>query len=209
MPRIHPFLFAAVVLVAPAGSPAGAQPTQALVAGPLTVAAPALPSALGTFALRETSIQADPLLGTYYRYGLGARRVHAVVFVQPALSRDGTPLSADSVVAGAIRSFKGLPRTTPGGYARFQVTRDAADTLSVGARRVAGHVVAAITSRGAVEAVRETYVYPLGSRYVRVLIDVDGTPAEGGTPDGAAERARIDEFVRAAVRAVAAAWRLE
>lgn len=137
--------------------------------GTLTIAAPALPPAVGAFTPRETCIQADPLLGTYYRYGPGARRRPA----RPRRSRAIRLTRCKS--AGDVSRGTWSPRTRASARTRPSAPRTSTASAPV---------TSACSSTSSARAGR-------------------------GGADEAAERARVEEFVDEAVRAVAAAWRLE
>jgi hypothetical protein len=168
-----------------------------------TVSAPALPKAVGNFRLSETSIFDDPLLGVNYSYSFG-RSLHVTVAVQPARTLEGGAATADYIVNRAAQSFRTLPRTTPGGTQDFTIVRDTADTLLIGSRVVPGHIVAAQIRRGSAERYDAWYIYVLGDRYIRVMVQNMGTGAAG--PDSQAMREEIEQFVRLIVPSVASAW---
>jgi len=168
-----------------------------------TVSAPALPKAIGNFRLSETIIFDDPMLGVNYSYNFG-RSLHVDVAVQPARTLEGGAATADYIVNLAVRSFRTLSRTTPGGTQDFTIVRDTADTLLIGSRVVPGHIVAARSRRGSAERYDAWYIYMLGDRYIRVMVQNVGTGAAG--PDSQAMREEIEQFVRLIVPSVASAW---
>lgn len=168
-----------------------------------TVSAPALPTAVGNFRLSETTIFDDPMLGVNYSYSFG-RSLHVDVAVQPARTLEGGAATADYIVNLAVRSFRTLSRTTPGGTQDFTIVRDTADTLLIGSRVVPGHIVAARSRRGSTERYDAWYIYVLGDRYIRVMVQNMGTGAAG--PDSQAMREEIEQFVRMIVPSVASAW---
>jgi hypothetical protein len=169
-----------------------------------TVSAPALPKAVGNLRLSETSIFDDPMLGVNYRYSFG-RSLHVDVAVQPARTLEGGAATADYIVNLAAQSFRTLSRTTPGGTQDFTIVRDTADTLLIGSRVVPGHIVAAQIRRGSsAERYHAWYIYVLGDRYIRVMVQNMGTGAAG--PDSQAMREEIEQFVRLIVPSVASAW---
>lgn len=166
-----------------------------------TVSAPALPNAVGNFRLSETIIFDDPMLGVNYSYNFG-RSLHVDVAVQPARTLEGGAATADYIVNLAARSFRTLPRTL--GIEDFTIVRDTADTLLMGSRVVPGHIVAARSRRGSAERYDAWYIYVLGDRYIRVMVQNTGTGAAG--PDSQAMREEIEQFVRLIVPSVALAW---
>ena len=166
-----------------------------------TVSAPALPKAVGNFRLSETSIFDDPLLGVNYSYSFG-RSLIVTVAVQPARTLEGGAATADYIVNRAAQSFRTLPRTL--GTQDFTIVRDTADTLLIGSRVVPGHIVAARSRRGSAERYDAWYIYVLGDRYIRVMVQNMGTGAAG--PDSQAMREEIEQFVRLIVPSVASAW---
>lgn len=182
---------ALLLLLAAGALPAAAQPA----AAPAAVSAPALPHTVGIFRLYATTVHADSMIGVNYTYTLG-RNLTATVAVHPSPTLQGQPATADSVLAGAVGSFKrNLPPGTAGG--RVALLRDEPDTLVVGTRVAPGHVVAAYAGRRA----RVWHVYFLGSRYVRVMGEVTGPI---GVPEQPADV--LDAFARQVVPLVVAAW---
>ena len=181
------------------------QSPSASASGSPTVSAPALPKAVGGFRLSETSIFDDAMLGTHYSYGLG-RNLYATVAVQPSLTLERTPATAEYILSRAAQSFRTLPRTTPGGIPSFEIVHDSPDTLVIGSRTVPGHIVAAKVRRGSGERYEAWYIYFLGSRFVRVMAQSLGTST--AAPDSEAVQRQIKEFVRSVVPAVVSNWQL-
>lgn len=184
--------FALVALLSPLSAAAQAQ---AHPPAPRVVSAPALPMELGDFELVDTRIYADSLLGTWYTYAAG--REHRVnVMVQPshAFDEDAGP---GEIVARAVRSFKGgRGALAPGATREF--IHDRPDTLDAGGEALPGYLVALHERAQGAERLVVLHVYPLGSRYVRVMSTLSGGPAELD---------RAARFVRELVPAVIAAWR--
>lgn len=199
-------LVTVLLLLTSGQAPLGAQqPAPEPTSRSTAVSAPSLPTPFGGFRLLETRIFADTMLGTHYSYGLG-RHMHATVAVQPSLTLDRTPATAEYIVTRAAQSFRTLPHTTPGGIPRFEIVSDTQDTLVTGSGEYPGHIVGAKVNRGAGDRYEAWHIYFLGSRYVRVMVRSLNNYTDD--PDREAVRQQVENFVRSVVPAVAAAWQL-
>jgi hypothetical protein len=160
------------------------------------VSAPALPGNVGSYELTETRIFADSMLGTWHSYSRGRdRRID--VMVQPSLTLERHPATAQDITARAVSSFKSV-RTGRAGPTEFALVVDRRDSVTLGARTFPGHVVAAIARGQNAERMTVLHVYYLGARYVRIVTMIPGGAGED-------EAARVVEQM---LPALIASWRL-
>jgi hypothetical protein len=184
-----------VLLAAATAVPLGAQQTASTPAAVGTVSAPALPLRVGGYELSSTRINADPVLGVWYRYDV--RRMPVDIMVQPTRHPNRRTESADEVIQSAVRSHKSARRTAPG--ANFEVTQDSPSTITLEGREFPGHVVVTRVRTGGAEWLDMLHVYVFDTHYVRVYTTARAQPDA---------EAAVAGFAQDVLPAVVSAWGL-